>query len=172
MAQRLAVAAEAGRAIREVAEPLLLADRDAAVGARIAAMLAPAAFRREQRDHVVTGLNEADLGAHRLDHPGALVAEDARDVTARIGAGGRVQIRVTDTAGDEANERLSCLRLGQVDILDDERLPELLEHGGADLHAAAPSFDGRARIIARLQASAVAAYSAPQQPRGLAGCAA
>ena len=43
---------------------------------------------------------------------------------------------MADAAGDEPDEHLLLLRLVQIELLDDERLPELLEHGGADLHAA------------------------------------
>ena len=149
MAQRLTGAGEARRPVREIAETLLVADRDAAVGARIEAVLAPAAFRREECDDVVARLHQGDIGAYRLDHSRALVAEDARRVAGRIGAGSRVQIRVADAARDEADECLSCLRLGQVDFLDDEGLSELLEHGGADPHAT-PFVRLRTPIIARL----------------------
>jgi hypothetical protein len=41
---------------------------------------------------------------------------------------------VADAAGDEADERLPRLRLGEVDLLDGERPTELFEHGRADLH--------------------------------------
>ena len=145
VAQRLAAPGEARRAVREVAEPLLVADRDAAVGARIAAVLALAALRRKESDDVVARPQRRDVLADGLDDARALVTEDARHVAARIGARGRVQVRVADAAGDEADERLSRLRLGEVHVLDDERLPELLEHCGADPHAA-PSVDAGRRL--------------------------
>jgi hypothetical protein len=40
---------------------------------------------------------------------------------------------VADAAGDDPDERLARLRLFQLDVLDDERLPELLEDCGADV---------------------------------------
>ena len=43
---------------------------------------------------------------------------------------------MADAARGEPDEHLARLRLGEVDLLDDERLPELLEHGGADSHPA------------------------------------
>ena len=49
VAQRIAVAAEPRRPVREEAEPLLVADRDAAVRPRAAAVDALAALGREQR---------------------------------------------------------------------------------------------------------------------------
>jgi hypothetical protein len=84
---------------------------------------------------VVADRERGDAGADGLDHAGALVAEDARRVPAGIGAGRGIQVGVADAAGDEPDERLARLGLGELDLLDGERLPELLEHGGADLHA-------------------------------------
>jgi hypothetical protein len=40
---------------------------------------------------------------------------------------------VADTAGDEPDERLARLRLLELDVLDDERSPELLEDCGPDV---------------------------------------
>ena len=100
-------------------------------------MDALAALGREERDDVVAGSDKAAAAlADALDDAGALVAEDARRVAGRVGAGGRVQVGVADAAGGEPDERLTSLRLGQLDVLDDERLPELLQHGGADPHGA------------------------------------
>ena len=44
---------------------------------------------------------------------------------------------MADTAGHEANEHLARARLGQLDLLHDERRAELLQDGGADLHPTA-----------------------------------
>ena len=85
---------------------------------------------------MVAGSDERDALPHPLDDAGALVAEDARRVAGRVGARGRVQVGVADAAGRQADEHLARLRLREVDLLDDERLPELLEDGGADLHTA------------------------------------
>ena len=60
----------------------------------------------------------------------------------RVGTGGGVEIGVADPAGDEPDQHLPGLRLGQLDLLDPERLPELLEHRGAHLHLKPP--DGAA----------------------------
>ena len=53
MADRLAVAREPRRPVREVAEVLLLADREAEVRPIAAAVDALAALRREERDDVI-----------------------------------------------------------------------------------------------------------------------
>ena len=132
--QRLAAARQARRPVGEVAEPLLVADRDAAVRPRAAAVNALAALRREQRDHVVAGRDERHARADRLDDARALVPEHARRVAGRVGARRGVQIGVADAARGQPDERLTGLRLREVDLLDDERLPELLENSGADLH--------------------------------------
>ena len=85
------------------------------------------------------GPDERHALPHALDDAGALVAEDARRVPGRVGARGRVEVGVADAAGGEPDEHLAGLRLREVDLLDDERLPELLEHGGADPHAGDPT---------------------------------
>ena len=146
--QRLAAARESRRAVREIAEPLLVADRDAAVGPVAETMDALPALGREERDHVVAGGDEGDTVADALDDTRALVAEDARRVAGRVGARRRVQIRVADTARGEADENLACPRLGEVDLLDGERASELLENGGADLHRREHS--DRLRPLARV----------------------
>jgi hypothetical protein len=66
---RLAVAAESRRAVRQVTEALLVADRDAPVRPRAAAVDALTAFGREQRDDVVAGRDERDARPDRLDDP-------------------------------------------------------------------------------------------------------
>ena len=101
-------------------------------------MDALAALRGEQRDDVVARRDERDAVAHALDDAGALVAEHARHVAAGIGARRRVEVGVADAARDEPDERLAGLRLGQLDVLDDERPSELLEHGCAYLHRLDP----------------------------------
>ena len=81
--QRIAAAAESRRAVREQAEPLLVANRDAAVRPVAEAMDALAALRSEQRHDVVALGDERHPLADALDDAGALVAEHARHVAAR-----------------------------------------------------------------------------------------
>ena len=121
VAQRLTVARQARGAVGQVAEPLLVADRDAAIGAIAEAVHALPALRREQRDHVIAGRDERDAVADALDDTGALVAENARRIAGRVGAGGGVEVGVADAAGGEPHEHLAGLRLGEIDLLDDER---------------------------------------------------
>ena len=134
MAHRLAVPGQAGRAVGQVAPVLLLADREAEVRQRAAAVDALAALRREQRHDVVADRERVDALAERLDDARALVAEHRRRVARRVDARGRVEVGVADPAGDQAHQHLARARLGEVDVLDDERPAELLEHRGPDPH--------------------------------------
>jgi hypothetical protein len=45
---------------------------------------------------------------------------------------------VADTARCEPHQNLARTRPGQVDVLHDEGLSELLEYGGTHLHACTP----------------------------------
>ena len=84
---------------------------------------------------MVTGHDGADAVADLLDDTRAFVPEHGRRVAGGVGAGRRVQVGMADAAGDEAYEDLASLGLGQVDLLHLERLTELLEYRGPDLHA-------------------------------------
>ena len=134
VADPVAVARDPGGAVGKEALVLLLADRHAEVGPGVEAVDALAALGREEGDDVVAGGEGGDVGADPLDDAGALVAEHGRRVARGVGAGGGVEVGVADAAGDEADEHLAGPRLGQLDLLDRERLPELLQHRGAHLH--------------------------------------
>jgi hypothetical protein len=94
-----------------------------------------AALRGEERDHVVSGPHRVDAVADALDHAGTFVTEHGRRIAGGVGAGGGVEIGVADAARDETDEYLARTRLRELDVLHDERRPELFEDGGADLHA-------------------------------------
>src|SRR5207302_8215745 len=64
-----------GRPVREQALVLLLADREAEVGALVEAVDAVTALRREQRDDVVARLDRLDALADPPDDTGSLVPE-------------------------------------------------------------------------------------------------
>lgn len=63
------------------------------------------------------------------------MAQDGRRAAARVDTGGRVHIAVADAAGGDAHEHLARARLGETELLHDERLGELLENRCADAHA-------------------------------------
>jgi hypothetical protein len=93
-----------------------------------------AALGREEGDDVVARAQRGYIGADALDDPCPLVAEHGRRVARGVGAGGRVEVGVADTAGNEANQHLPRSRLGELDLLDSERLAELLQHRRAHPH--------------------------------------
>jgi hypothetical protein len=122
------------RRVLQMTEVLLLADCKAQVRARALTVDALAALRREERHDMVAQCEIAHTLAERLDDACALVAEHGRRVAGGVDTGRRVQIGVTDTAGDEPDEHLAGLRVGELELLHDERLPELLEQRGTHLH--------------------------------------
>jgi len=87
---------------------------------------------------VIARRDERDVLADALDDSGALVAEHGRRVARRVGARGRVEVGVADTAGHEPHQRLAGARLLEIELLHDERRPELLEHCATDLHSRRP----------------------------------
>src|SRR5204863_9154311 len=101
VADWLALAREARRAVREVALVLLLADRQAEVRPVVAAVNALAALRREERHDMVARRDVAHALADALDDARTLVTQHRRGVTRRVGAGRRVQVGVADAAGCE-----------------------------------------------------------------------
>jgi hypothetical protein len=131
---RLSVPRQARGSVRKEALVLLLADRDADVRLPASAVDALAALRREERHDMVARCHRGDAAPDRLDDAGALVPEHRRRIPGRVGAGCGVEVGVADTAGHEPDEHLTRLRLRQLDVLHLERLSELLQDGGADLH--------------------------------------
>ncbi len=69
MPDRLAVAGQPGRPVGQEALVLLLADREAEVRARVQAVHALPALRREERDDVVARRERGDAFADPLDDP-------------------------------------------------------------------------------------------------------
>ena len=121
-----------------------------------------AALRREERDDVVALGERGDALADALDDARALVAEHRRRVAGRVGARGRVEIGVADAARDEPDEHLAGPRLGEVELLHLERRAELLEHGGADLHARDSNYELVAVSLLMLAGRSLA----PRRPSG------
>src|SRR6185436_3679348 len=136
MADPLAVPGEPGGRVGQVTEILLLADREAEVGLGAAAVDALAALRGEERDDTVARRHRAHTLAGALDDARPFVSEHGRRVAGRVGARSRIEVGVADAAGFEADERLTGARLFELDLLDLERRPELLEHRRADPHFA------------------------------------
>jgi hypothetical protein len=97
-------------------------------------MDALATLGREQRDHVVARLDERypfpDLG----HDTGAFVAKHTRGVPAGVSTAGGVQIGMAYATSVYLDEHLPHLGGRQVDVLDNQRLAELLEDGGTHSH--------------------------------------
>jgi hypothetical protein len=83
---------------------------------------------------VVTERNRAHSLADGLNDPGALVSEDGRCIARRVDPGCGVHVGVTHAAGYEPDQHLTRAGVGQVELLNDERRSELLQHRGAHLH--------------------------------------
>jgi len=115
---------------------LLLADRQAEVGALVEAVNALAALGGEEGDDMVARRQPANVRPDRLDDPGALVTEHGRRITGRVGARGGVEVRVADPARVQTNQHLPIPRLRQLDLLHHERLTELLQHRRPHSHRA------------------------------------
>jgi len=139
VADALLAAMQAGGVVGEVALVLLVADRQADVRQVALAVHALATLRGEQRDDVVADGQARDVLTDRFDDARALVAEDRRRVAARVDARRRVHVGVADATCRQAHEHLAGLRAVETDVLDDQRLAEFLEDGGANLHAADPT---------------------------------
>ena len=113
---------------------MLISDGYAAIRPRTAAVGALAALGREERHNVITRRDECHAGPDLLDDSSSLVTQNTVRVPGRVGAGGGVEIGVAHAAGLEPHECLAGFRLRELDLLNDERLPELLEHRGPDFH--------------------------------------
>src|SRR4029077_9648221 len=131
---RLAVARQSGGAVGQVTEVLLLTDRQAQVRLRAAAVHALPALGGEQPDDVIADGERVDAVAERLNNAGALVAENRRGVARRVRARRGVHVGVADTTRLETDEHLPRPRRREIDLLDDERIPELLQNCSPNLH--------------------------------------
>jgi hypothetical protein len=80
---------------------------------------------------MVARLEVDDALADRLHDPGTLMAEDDRQ-RGRVDALDDMQIGMTNAARGHAHKELARLRRVELDLLDDERLVELVEDGGPD----------------------------------------
>ena len=136
-------------AAQRQARGLALLAGDDAVAAHIGmareALRAGAAEPREAGDDMVADAHGGHLAADRLDHPGALVAQDDRPVE-RPAADpiDDVKVAVADAGRDRAHQHLARHRLVEVDLFDGQGLVRLPEHRGLDLHG----FSSRRRIEA------------------------
>jgi hypothetical protein len=80
---------------------------------------------------MVARLEVDDALADRLHDPGTLMSEDDRK-RRRVDSLDDMQIGMTNAARRHAHEHLARLRRVELELLDDERLVELVEDGGPE----------------------------------------
>ena len=103
-----------------------------------------------------------DVRADRLDHAGALVPEHGRRVAGGVDAGGRVEVGVADAAGHEPDQRpRRCFGSVQLELLDDQRLAELLQDRRAHPHLGPSSVAVGPIVCPRRHPQATAATELP-----------
>ena len=99
------------------------------------ALRAGAAEAGQAGDHVIAHPQRGDIGAHRLDDAGALVAEHERAIHREAAvAVDHVQVAVTDAGGDGAHQHLAAPRLVDLHLLDGQRFVHLAEDGSGHFH--------------------------------------
>ena len=116
-----------------------LGARDDAAGADVRmaaqALRAGAAEAGQAGDHVIAHPQRGDIGAHRLDDAGALVAEHERAIEREAAvAVDHVQVAVADAGGDGAHQHLAAPRLVDLHLLDGQRFVHLAEDGSGHFH--------------------------------------
>src|SRR5262249_16899110 len=99
------------------------------------AVLAFAAEHRDAGDDMVARLDVGDVRADGEHHAGGFVAQHAR-AGARIEAFHVVQVAVADAGKGGADQHLVGRRLVELDLLDAERLVDLVHDGGGGFHRA------------------------------------
>jgi hypothetical protein len=136
---------EAARAVHQHALRAVLGDDLAQV--RLARhAVATRATRRDEAEHdAIAGRDVRDVGADRLDDPGALVAEDDRPVPLAELAVCVAQVGVADARSRDADEDFAALRRVELDVLDRHRPARVPEHCRPRPHAARPRSGPSAR---------------------------
>ena len=135
MEDRLALVAEARRAVGHHALALRGANRGAEVGLLAQAAFALAAFGRVKRDHVIARFHRRYARADLAHDAGALVAEDRGKDSLAVEAVKRIGVGVTDPRRLYLDEDFTGLRPVQIDLDDLKRLLGFERDGGACLHS-------------------------------------
>ena len=125
---------EPRRSVHEDAEWAVLAGREAEVEAACAALLAHAARRHDAEADVIARCDVRHRRAYCFDHSRALVPHDHRPAPAAELAVRQPHVRVTHARGRDAHEHLVVAGRRELDLFDHERLPRLVEDGGANPH--------------------------------------
>ena len=131
MEQRLALVAQARRAVRHDAPPLGGAHRLAQIGFARKTKFAHAAFGGVQRNHMVARRHAGDALAHLHHDARALMAQYRRKQALGIVAGEGVRVGVAHAGVADANQHLALARRRDVDLHDLQRLLRPKGHCGA-----------------------------------------
>ena len=119
---RLALVAEARRAVRHQALALCGADRGAQIGLAAEAAFTLAAFRRVERDHMIARLHRGHAGSHFADDAGALMAKDRGKNPLAVEPIERIGVGVADSGRLDLDQDFAGFRTFQVDFDDFQRL--------------------------------------------------
>jgi len=97
---------------------------------------------------VIAGGDQRDLVADGVHHAGALVTEHDRH---RVGQGPvhHLEVGVAEPAGVQAHEDVLRLQVANAHALHHERPADLVEHGGAELHAVHARYLNRSPAVPR-----------------------
>src|SRR5882724_6624962 len=136
---------EAAGAVRHDALALGGADGRAQVGLARQARLALPALGRVERNHVIALFDRGDAGPHVHDDASALVPENHREQTLRIGARPGEFVRVTHAARVDLHQYFAGLRAVQIDGNHFQRLSGSMRNGSLSLHASSPLIGVQAR---------------------------
>ena len=98
------------------------------------ALGAGAAGRDDAEADVVPGRDVGDGRPHRLDDARPLVTQDDRPATVAELTVGKAHVRVAHARCGDANEHFVVAGRSELDLLYNERLPRLVEDGGANAH--------------------------------------
>src|SRR6202521_1086593 len=129
---------EAAGAVRHDALALGGADGGAQVGLARQARLALPALGRVERNHVITLAERADAGPHVHDDARALVPENHRKQTLRIGAGTGEFVRVAHAARADLHQHFAGLRAVQIHGHHFQRPSGGVRNGSLGFHASSP----------------------------------
>src|SRR5262249_45870075 len=110
------------------------ADLLAQVGFAREAVFALAAFRRIERDHVVSRLERSHARAGFDHHTGSLMAENRREQALRVLAREGELVGMADARRLDLDHHFAGARAVEIDVRDRERLARLEGDGGTDLH--------------------------------------
>ena len=141
--ERLAVVAEAARAVGHHALALGRAHGHAQIGLAALAEQTLAAFGGVKRDHVIARLHAGHAFTHFHDDPGALVAEHDGEEAFGVVAGEREGIGMTNAGMRDLDQHLTLAGRFDVDLDDLEGLARRKRNCSTRFHSSPVKKEGR-----------------------------